>query len=601
MISNFHRHRYLILQFSNCSFGLYKDQFYHVFDPYPNLECCEKVEKVRKDSALETVQEPVATLTETSPEVMLEPEATVPLESVPDVEASSNRVSDVTEAPLSVPQENNEPIEEPLENDEPIEGESEERLTAGGSISEVSNGADDVESDGKSATEQVALPSIKELNEDGTQSTASWILCTDIDDILNYISNRVTSLDLDTNYTLYRINILNYKKAPKESKLNYLLYKPMSDSGSQDMTCRCNVEPKLVDETIELLEKVGIPPWSRLEKFNVENKRRGTPQTTLKSYDVEISKDMYSLWSDISPNSPIFRKNLGKQYLAINSIAIAMTLLYPLDEWNSEILNSTIIHGDKYFEECIETISNPRHEFDFSDLNEEYELDEISLHLTHKPILYGTFYDRNPQSFNLSRALTFFFREHTYGILSMAGRAVAIGREKTFFMFDCQSMGSPLFMKDQGAAYVLRCCSLRRLLECLLVTFNVNKYGVRFVLYAVEVGIGEEQEPRGSVSEAATAPITGESQDKLNTETKTESAPTGLKSSDDQIQPARISEVKDDETGENDGNTTTEEAAALPTLVSITQEVPRVPEANIDEEEETRLSTPYVPMIDPRT
>lgn len=491
---NFQRLNYLILQFPNCSFGLYKDQLYHVFDPYPSVEYYEPLSKVETE----------------------------------DLESRKKKIVDT--------------------------------LT-------------------------------KEENK------ASWILCISIDDALDYISKRVDRQKMKSNYLLYRINIVSYKKAPADTKISYLLYKSRGNNADLDMICGYNVEPRLPSEEIEFLDKVGTPPWSRLESVNVEKNKRGTPQTSWKEYHIEISNELYSLWGDISPNSLFFKENAGKQYLAINVIAIAMSLLYPLDEWNAEILNSIVIHGDRYFSECIETAPQSLQDFEFSHLNSEYELDHMPLRFIFNLIVYGVLYDSDPHNFNLSRALTYFFRNHSYGILSIFGRAVAIGREKTYFMFDCQSTGSPLFMKNQGAAYVLRCCTLRRLLECILLTLNIDRYCVRFVIHAVEVHIGDEDGSVASDNEEEDGD--NESKNDVNREKNQLEENATSDTSDVNISNANQTEkTNDNESEVQDEEPLNEQEQEDDGPKWISGE--SVKEFDDLEKEKPRLSRPYAPMIDPR-
>lgn len=385
---NFQRCKYLILQFPNCSFGLVKDQLYHIFDPYKSMDVCHEMSK----------------------------------EETEDLECKRSRIQGML---------------------------------------------------------------------DKEQNKASWILCINVEEILNYIVKRTNKQKINKEYLLYRVSILNYKKAKKDTYFSHLLYK--SCDHEEQWLCGYSVEEHLHPEEIQFIEKTKIPPWSRLNILNIERNKRKTYLTTWKEYDVEIQKEVYSLWGNLSPVCYVFKGNRAKQYLAINTISIAMALLYPLDEWNPEILDSIVINGDLYFSESIENISEEDHELKIYNLNSEFEICNINLQFRFESVLHGMLYDTNMENFNLSRALTYFFRHHQFGILNLTGRTIAIGKSSTFFMFDCQSFGSPLFIKDQGTAYVLRCCSLRRLLECILITLNVKRYCVRFALYSVSVDIGKQE------------------------------------------------------------------------------------------------------------
>lgn len=331
------------------------------------------------------------------------------------------------------------------------------------------------------------IPEVGTLPLTPEHNTASWVLCQNLGDLVEYLKPRVTKSTIEEEYLLYTVGILSFRKASKSSILSHLLYKSCDDVEEQWL-CGVQVEEKLHPEEIHFVEEIKIPWWSRLLPCNLIKQVRYTEKTKIYGYDVEIPLELYSIWGNISPLAPIFNVNLrGKQYLAINAISCACANLYHLNYWNSELIDSVVVHGDRYFSESIEGITDQDHTFELNDLNREFSFFGIDMFLSYTPILHGFLYSSDQKTFNLSRALTYFFKENSFGILILKSRALAVGKDPLYFMFDCQSSGEPLFTEGQGTAYLLCCCSLRRLLECILVTLNVTQYTIPFALYSVNI------------------------------------------------------------------------------------------------------------------
>lgn len=90
----------------------------------------------------------------------------------------------------------------------------------------------------------------------------------------------------------------------------------------------------------------------------------------------------------------------------------------------------------------------------------------------------------------------------TFGVLQCWRKVIGFGRTNAedgsgekYFMFDCQSMGAPVFWPKQGGAYVLLCKTLQRLLHCIVVTLAVPCYNVKFALHEVKYRVGEMKPP----------------------------------------------------------------------------------------------------------
>lgn len=224
--------------------------------------------------------------------------------------------------------------------------------------------------------------------------------------------------------------------------------------------------------------------------------RRLTSLTIWKAYDIELDNELYSLWGNIHPSANVFSAEYrGRQYLAICIIAGAMVTLYPLEEWNSELLNFIVIHGDRYFTEKMKPILEPEYEVQIEDFIGHIDLDKFHVGIKMERLVFGTLYASRKDEFNLSRAIQYFFKSksRSFGILQCFGKCLAFGQSKKtghYFMFDCQSKGSPLYWPNQGGVYVLMCKGLTRLLHCMIMTLQLPWYnidfGIHYINYDVE-------------------------------------------------------------------------------------------------------------------
>ncbi|KAK9753091.1 hypothetical protein QE152_g3668 [Popillia japonica] len=167
-----------------------------------------------------------------------------------------------------------------------------------------------------------------------------------------------------------------------------------------------------------------------------------------------------------------------------------MTNIYELSEWNSAILDSVLANGDHYFTECIKDIKEPNYELAMDDLIEACSIFPYTFKVAYTPAIEGTMFMTNVKKFNLYKALRYFFENYESRcgiIIALKGehkRLAAFGKtqENEYFMYDCQSMGPPMFFEREGVAYILRCITLARLLHVLILILK----GGDFYIYDVE-------------------------------------------------------------------------------------------------------------------
>lgn len=182
----------------------------------------------------------------------------------------------------------------------------------------------------------------------------------------------------------------------------------------------------------------------------------------------------------------------------------AMSQVYPIEEWNEQLMDFVVVHGDRLFAQRMNKITKTDYEVQLDDFGGKFDLPAFEITAKVTAILVGRLYCRSSE-FNLSKALTYFFgdKRRRFGILQCRQKCLAFGRspDGRFFMYDCQSMGPPLFWQLQGCAYLLLCTTLKRLLQCIVVTLAIPRYEVEFAVHQVSYTIsGCKEKPTPSKS-----------------------------------------------------------------------------------------------------
>lgn len=210
-----------------------------------------------------------------------------------------------------------------------------------------------------------------------------------------------------------------------------------------------------------------------------------------KEFGIEVDNRLYSLWGNIHPNLKTFGVNAGKQHIACCIVASVMSHIYIIDEWNATILDSIVIEGNNYFNESVKNLKCQNYQMKLDDMGKYCIINDFQFEVQVKSVLYGQLYEMNEKLFNLRRALEYFFiaKNNRCGILQCGQRCLAVFyfNNKDYYMYDCQLYGMPLFSNNQGTTYILKCCCLKTLLQCLVVTMNVQCHNKQFHLYSVKM------------------------------------------------------------------------------------------------------------------
>lgn len=324
-------------------------------------------------------------------------------------------------------------------------------------------------------------------------SVATWTLYRSMDSLIRRIKKAVSKADTPEFYTF---ELTSVKTAPRHSALNYRLsplFKP-DDNPNLPYLKRKKIRPT-VDEKMYWLD-IPMIPWSRMNPVNDLGFERKTPKTLWKDWDIEFPGDLYSLWGTIHSTDDRFDANhRGKQYLSTCVVGIVMTQACNLSAWTGSFLDGIVEAGDKYHKKCLAKIGgNKNYELSITDLASSFdEMYPYSFSAKFEKIIFGFVYNIHPDRFNLSKAVAYFFEKNKLGLLTSPTKNLAFGKAgMSYFMFDCQSFGAPVFSPGKGAAYILKCESLNRLIYCMTLTMNIRRHGQQFHLYSVNVSLSEK-------------------------------------------------------------------------------------------------------------
>uniref|UniRef100_W8C167 Uncharacterized protein n=1 Tax=Ceratitis capitata TaxID=7213 RepID=W8C167_CERCA len=251
-------------------------------------------------------------------------------------------------------------------------------------------------------------------------------------------------------------------------------------------------------EVLYWLSVPGYPPvWSRLSRYNAGRVLRDRPESKSGVYDIEIPRELWSLWGYLHPLDKMFNLNAcSKQSWACSIMACCAATLYPLAHWTPRLMDAIIINGDNYYRNSLRSFDPGEYLFTLNDFKDTCKLENLQFKVHTELIAFGALYEENNSPImNLAKGLITFFSQYRVGLLHCRHqRAVVIGRDNCngcvggdYFMYDCQSRDFPLFRKGEGVPYLLRCKTLHMLLYCLVMALAVRCKRVQFTLHKVEV------------------------------------------------------------------------------------------------------------------
>jgi len=190
---------------------------------------------------------------------------------------------------------------------------------------------------------------------------------------------------------------------------------------------------------------------------------------------------IYSIWGTIGAYDRRFGERAGKNRVAICVAVLVMQNLCHPSRWSPAILDSAVICGDSYYTESLKNLmqkcSKPENKFG---LRSSFKIFPHSWIINFGTSVCGILYgDRN--RLTLTDALTSAFEEARNVIIECNGIALAVLSAKdAYYVADPCWIGPPLFARDHGAIYVLRCKNMNILIYAITKMFDTNqRFGVR--------------------------------------------------------------------------------------------------------------------------
>lgn len=204
--------------------------------------------------------------------------------------------------------------------------------------------------------------------------------------------------------------------------------------------------------------------------------RSKTDRRFWNNYAIEVINLIYSLWGTIGAYDRRFGERAGKNRAAICVAVLAMQdLCYP-SRWSSAILDSAVICGDSYYTESLKSLMQKysKSENRFG-LRTSFRIFPHSWTIDFGTSICGILYgDRNRLTLNDALALAF---EDTRNVIIECNEITlaALMAKDAYYVADPCWIGPPLFAKNRGAIYVLRCKNMKALIYAITKMFNINK------------------------------------------------------------------------------------------------------------------------------
>ncbi|XP_011310196.1 uncharacterized protein [Fopius arisanus] len=208
------------------------------------------------------------------------------------------------------------------------------------------------------------------------------------------------------------------------------------------------------------------------EEESVGSPRKGS----WNNYTIEVPQLIYSIWGTLGAYDSHFGERAGRNQAAICLAVLAMQYLCHPSRWTTGILDSSVICGDSYHTESLK--NSVKRGSKFSNLFNLQPCFKVFPHIwriEYLPSVCGTLYGgggRQPLAGVLKGAL----KESKNIILKCGKITLALhSSEDGFYVADPCWTGPPLFLRNRGAIYVLRCYNFNTLIYALVKMINSNQ------------------------------------------------------------------------------------------------------------------------------
>ncbi|XP_032672793.1 uncharacterized protein LOC116844835 [Odontomachus brunneus] len=210
-------------------------------------------------------------------------------------------------------------------------------------------------------------------------------------------------------------------------------------------------------------------------KDNVKSDSSRSERRFWNRYVIEVTDLIYSVWGTIGAYDRRFGERAGRNRAGICVAILAMQHLCHPSRWSPAILDSAVIRGDSYYTESLSSAarkcSGPSNRFRLrTSLRMFPHLWTVDFSTSVCGVLYG---DRD--RLTLSATLRLAFEEARNVIIECNEITLAaLAAKDAYYVADPCWIGPPLFPRDHGAIYVLRCSNINVLIYAITKMFNTN-------------------------------------------------------------------------------------------------------------------------------
>ncbi|XP_034182917.1 uncharacterized protein LOC117605558 isoform X2 [Osmia lignaria lignaria] len=194
------------------------------------------------------------------------------------------------------------------------------------------------------------------------------------------------------------------------------------------------------------------------------------------NYAVEVSNLIYSAWGTIGSYDSRFGDRAGKNQAAICVAVLAMQYLSHPSRWGPAILDSAVICGDSYYTESLKSsMKKYTKHFNRFNLQTCFKIFPHSWTIQFRESICGILYGTKNRM-TLATALVLAFQESPNVLIECNKITLAaLAAKDGYYVADPCWVGPPLFNKDHGAIYVLRCRNMNSLVYAVVKMLNTNQ------------------------------------------------------------------------------------------------------------------------------
>ncbi|XP_066603792.1 uncharacterized protein [Prorops nasuta] len=209
---------------------------------------------------------------------------------------------------------------------------------------------------------------------------------------------------------------------------------------------------------------------------NDEDDERDYRRQGWNNYAVRVSNLIYSLRGSIGCYDGRFGERAGKNKYAVCVSCLAMQYLSHPSRWSAAILDSAVICGDTYYTESLRSSARRHHSHNNPfNLQASFDIFPNSWSIDFMPAVCGVLYGAR-EKLSLAAGLTVALEKSANLLVECTDVALAVlSAEDAFYVTDPCWIGPPLFAKDRGAIYALRCKNMQSLVYSITKIFNTNQ------------------------------------------------------------------------------------------------------------------------------